>query len=101
MLEDQTEAIEQENDDDEAVEEGEEASLDELLAKKSKSQEESEDAGEEETILNLERDDRGAASLPGKVTPKQETEFVCKNCFLVKHQSQLADPKRTLCKDCA
>ena len=31
----------------------------------------------------------------------QETEFVCKRCFLVKHRSQLADKKRTLCRDCA
>jgi hypothetical protein len=26
---------------------------------------------------------------------------VCKRCFLVKHRSQLADKKRTLCRDCA
>lgn len=81
--------------------EGQEASLEELLAKKSQRQEESEDAAEEEAMLNPEAEDRVATSLPGKVTPKQETEFVCKSCFLVKHQSQLADPKRVLCKDCA
>jgi hypothetical protein len=26
---------------------------------------------------------------------------VCKSCFLVKHRSQLADRRRTLCRDCA
>ena len=35
------------------------------------------------------------------VLPVQQNEFVCKNCFLVKHRSQLADRRRTLCRDCA
>ncbi|MHB8264087.1 MAG: DUF4193 family protein [Acidimicrobiales bacterium] len=34
------------------------------------------------------------------VLPKQPGEFVCKSCFLVKNANQLADPKRSLCKDC-
>jgi len=33
--------------------------------------------------------------------PIQTTEFVCKNCFLVKHRSQLKDKKKMLCRDCA
>ena len=36
-----------------------------------------------------------------KVLPVQHNEFVCKSCFLVKHRSQLADRRRTLCRDCA
>ena len=36
-----------------------------------------------------------------RVVPMHETEFVCRRCFLVKHRSQLADKKRTLCRDCA
>jgi hypothetical protein len=101
-IEDQ-EAVEAGSTDPEEAEpeEGQEASLEELLAKKSRRQEESEEPAEEEAMLNPEAEDRVATSLPGKVTPKQETEFVCKSCFLVKHQSQLADPKRMLCKDCA
>jgi hypothetical protein len=34
------------------------------------------------------------------VLPKQPGEFVCQSCFLVKHPSQLADPKAQLCRDC-
>jgi hypothetical protein len=33
--------------------------------------------------------------------PKQANEFTCSGCFLVKHQSQLVDQKKTLCRDCA
>ena len=36
-----------------------------------------------------------------KVVPQQPTEFTCRNCYLVKHRSQLADKKRMLCRDCA
>ncbi|MCA1727053.1 MAG: DUF4193 domain-containing protein, partial [Actinobacteria bacterium] len=31
----------------------------------------------------------------------QANEFTCKNCFLVKHRSQLADKRRMFCVDCA
>ena len=34
------------------------------------------------------------------VVPKRPDEFVCQSCFLVKHPSQLADKKLTLCRDC-
>ena len=79
-----------------------ETSLEEILAEKSKKRKETGDATEEdESVLSLEREDRVAGSLPGKVAPKQATEFVCRRCFLVKHQSQLANKKRGLCKDCA
>jgi hypothetical protein len=105
------EDVEDQVDDEEETDEGEvapaaqdddEASLEEILAEKSKKRKETGDATEEdESVLSLEREDRVAGSLPGKVAPKQATEFVCRRCFLVKHQSQLANKKRGLCKDCA
>jgi hypothetical protein len=39
--------------------------------------------------------------LEARVVPIQSSEFVCKNCFLVKHRSQLADKRRMFCRDCA
>jgi len=96
---------EEETDEDEvapAAPGDDEASLEEVLAEKSKKRKETGDATEEdESVLSLEREDRVAGSLPGKVAPKQASEFVCRRCFLVKHQSQLANKKRGLCKDCA
>jgi hypothetical protein len=83
------------------AEESDEASLEELLARKAARKEDGADEAEDDTVLTLEPEERLGTSLPGKVTPKQATEFVCKSCFLVKHQSQLADKKRTLCRDCA
>jgi hypothetical protein len=35
-----------------------------------------------------------------RVLPKQPGEFVCQSCFLVKSQTQLADRRRKLCRDC-
>ena len=83
---------------DEEEEQTVDASLDELLAKRAEEKGEEE---EEESILDLERDDEKSESLAVKVLPKQQDEFVCKNCFLVKHRSQLADKKRMFCRDCA
>lgn len=82
---------------DEEEEPAVDASLDELLAKRAEEKEEE----EEESILDLERDDEKSESLATKVLPKQQDEFVCKNCFLVKHRSQLSDKKRMFCRDCA
>lgn len=109
-LEDQPEALadedeEEEDEDDEEVvvaappaQPDPEASLEEVLAKREKSSDE--DDADEESMLAAEPDERLGA-LPAKVAPQQETEFVCKNCFLVKHRSQLADKRRMFCKDCA
>lgn len=83
---------------DEEEEPAVDASLDELLAKRA---EEKGGEEEEESILDLERDDEKSESVATKVLPKQQDEFVCKNCFLVKHRSQLADKKRMFCRDCA
>jgi hypothetical protein len=52
-------------------------------------------------VLSLGRDDRGE-TLSVKVEPKKDTEFVCRNCHLVKPiRSQLVDKTRMLCRDCA
>ena len=80
-------------------EEPAEASLDELIAKKA-DETAPEEETEEESMLEAGRDEKVEA-LSVKVVPQQPTEFVCKSCFLVKHQSQLADKKRMYCVDCA
>ena len=76
-----------------------ESSLEELIAKKEDRKPE-EEAEEEETVLTPEREER-LEPLSVKVVPPQATEFVCSNCHLVKHRSQLKDRNRMLCRDCA
>jgi hypothetical protein len=80
---------------------GDVESIQELLVKQEAADEADADE-EEEAVIALTKDERLVAE-PGesRVVPIQETEFVCKRCFLVKHRSQLADKKRTLCRDCA
>lgn len=75
----------------------EEASFDEFLSKAAKETNDSEE--EEETLLDLTREER-LESLSIRAAPKQANEFVCTYCRLVKHESQLADAKRELCRDC-
>jgi hypothetical protein len=31
----------------------------------------------------------------------REGEFVCRSCYMAKRDTQLADPERLLCRDCA
>ena len=76
-----------------------ESSLEELIAKK-EDRKPAEEEEEEESVLAVERDER-LEPLAVKVVPPQPTEFVCKNCHLVKHRSQLKDKNRMLCRDCA
>jgi hypothetical protein len=45
-----------------------------------------------------ETDDRGEGN--SVVVPKRPDEFVCQSCFMVKHPSQLANAKKSLCRDC-
>ena len=79
---------------------GDVESIQELLVKQEAADEAADD--EDEAPVTITRDDRLAADpAESRVVPMQETEFVCKRCFLVKHRSQLADKKRTLCRDCA
>jgi hypothetical protein len=72
-----------------------EESFDELISKHKEVTEED----DEESLLELTREER-LESLSIRAAPKQANEFVCSNCHLVKHHSQLADPKRELCRDC-
>ncbi|MET0801522.1 MAG: DUF4193 family protein [Actinomycetota bacterium] len=79
---------------------GDVESIQELLVKQEAADEAADE--EDEAPVTITRDDRLAADpAESRVVPMQETEFVCKRCFLVKHRSQLADKKRTLCRDCA
>src|SRR6266545_2197629 len=71
-----------------------------LLAKRAPEEAKPGEEEEDESMLSLEREER-VESLAVKVVPQQSTEFVYKNCFLVKHRSQLADKRRTFCRDCA
>ena len=41
-----------------------------------------------------------SAEGTGRIMPRRPGEFVCQSCFLVKHPSQLEDPKRMFCRDC-
>jgi hypothetical protein len=77
---------------------GDVESIEELIVKKEEraAQEEEED----DSVLSLTREER-LEPLAVKVVPPQPTEFVCKNCYLVKHRSQLKDKTRMLCRDCA
>jgi hypothetical protein len=62
-----------------------------------------EDDTEEEgpvRVVAAAKDDR-LEPLDSRVVPMQATEFVCTNCYLVKHRSQLADKRRMRCRDCA
>ena len=96
-----------EEEEDEELEDGEEeedlaepsaiaeGSLEEILSKRG----EVADTEEEEALLDLTPDER-METLSIRPVPKQANEFVCTNCHLVKHQSQLADPAKQLCRDC-
>ena len=77
----------------------ESSSLEELIAKK-EDRKPAEEEEEEESVLAVEREER-LEPLAVKVVPPQPAEFVCKNCHLVKHRSQLKDKNRMLCRDCA
>jgi len=77
-----------------------EAYLDKLIAKKNDRPTPVDEDDEDEVLLALTRDD-ARESLATRVLPVQHNEFICKNCYLVKHRSQLADQRRQLCRDCA
>jgi Domain of unknown function (DUF4193) len=75
-----------------------ESSLEELLAKReARPAEEEED---DDSVLAMGREER-LEPLAVKVVPPSDKEFVCRNCHLVKHRSQLKDRNRMLCRDCA
>lgn len=73
-------------------------SIQEILVKQEARSEEAEE--EDDSVLNLSREER-LEPLAVKVVPPQASEFICSNCFLVKHRSQLKDKAKMLCRDCA
>jgi hypothetical protein len=76
-------------------------SIHEVLEKQ-EARDDEDEAEEEEpaAVVATARDER-IEPLDARVTPMQSSEFVCKNCYLVKHRSQLADKRRMFCRDCA
>jgi hypothetical protein len=83
--------------DDELDDDEVEAGLDVILKERLvvADEDEAEDEEEEDAV---DVDDRGEGTT--RVLPKQPGEFVCQSCFLVKSETQLADPKRQFCRDC-
>ncbi len=79
-----------------------ETSLEELLQRREQRPEAVED-DEEEALLEAmdEREGTATETLTVKVVPPQPSEFTCRKCFLLKHNTQLADKRRLLCRDCA
>ena len=77
-------------------------SIHEVLEKQ-EARDDEDEADEEEPVVPIsttKTDDR-LEPIEARVVPIQSTEFVCKNCYLVKHRSQLADKRRMFCRDCA
>jgi hypothetical protein len=92
--------IEEELEEAEYDEEEREPTLDEILKERSglvdfEAEEEEEVEEDEEEIDSLTR-----KVLTGETGELGEDEFLCKACYLVKHKSQLADPRKKLCRDC-
>ena len=75
-----------------------EAPLDALLQERTASAT-LEDDEEEVEDDEVDADERG--DTPTRIAPRRPTEFLCQACFLVLPRHQLADEKRTLCRDCA
>jgi len=77
-------------------------SIHEVLEKQ-EARDDEDEADEDEPVVPIATtkvDDR-LEPIETRVVPIQSTEFVCKNCYLVKHRSQLADKRRMFCRDCA
>lgn len=83
------------------ADEDEDLSVETSFEELAKQAEDVQEEDDEEIILDLGRGDDKTEALVEKVVPPQANEFTCRNCFLVKHRSQLADKKRMFCRDCA
>jgi hypothetical protein len=77
-----------------------EASLDVILKSRLVVSDDEDEEEEEDEDEDEDADGEDRAEPATRVLPKQPGEFVCQSCFLVKNQSQLADPERELCRDC-
>jgi hypothetical protein len=78
---------------------GDVESIQEILQKQEDADDDAPD--DDDPIIATITKDEKLEPIETRVVPIQATEFTCKRCFLVKHRSQLADKKRTLCRDCA
>ncbi|MFZ0060395.1 MAG: DUF4193 family protein [Acidimicrobiales bacterium] len=87
--------VELEEDEDELDDDDVEASLDVILKERLVV---SDETDEEDDSEAADAEDRVDGTT--RVLPKQPGEFVCQSCFLVKSQTQLADRRRKLCRDC-
>jgi hypothetical protein len=83
------------------AEEEEEVGVETSFEELAKRAEDTEEEDDDEVVLDLGRDDTSPEALVEKIVPIQANEFTCRNCFLVKHRSQLSDKKRMFCRDCA
>ena len=81
-----------------------EESLEELKAQRVDAQSGQIDVDEAEAAENLELPgaDLSGEELSVRVVPKQEDEFTCNRCFLVKHinQKSKGEGAKAVCKDC-
>jgi hypothetical protein len=76
------------------------ASLEEILTKKPEDRPAPEEEDDEDSILSMGREERIETLSVKVIPPDPNKEFTCRNCYLVKHRSQLADKKRMFCRDC-
>ena len=94
-VEAEAETAEEEEDEDT------EASLDEILDQRAKAELVAVDDDNDDLLELVSEDLAEVTPLRAKITPvKEKQEFVCARCHLVKNRSQMADPKRVLCRDC-
>jgi len=81
-----------------------EESLEELKARRADAQSGQVDIDEAEAAESLELPgaDLSGEELTVKVVPKQEDEFTCSRCFLVKHIGKRArgEGSKAVCQDC-
>jgi hypothetical protein len=54
-----------------------------------------------ERLLDLPEDDLSGEELTVPLLLRQDNEFTCSSCYLVRHHSQLADEKKMVCDECA
>ncbi len=59
------------------------------------------DADPLDTKFDLPESDPFSDDLTVRILPRQADEFTCTTCYLVHHQSQLADAPSMTCSDCA
>lgn len=82
------------DEDDLTIDQDVELALDEVMAKTMLLQSDTDD----DEDVPAEPEEKGEAT--DSVLPKQDDEFRCSSCRLLKKTSQLADRAKSLCRDC-